>query len=108
MIMNKSTACIVVARQCLYDPKTDIEKVIDGQSIDLADALRNGVIDSLALPDTENGLTSPDYVRGRLQDEFDAAFVVASSRARTEEHKSNKAKKAAAAAAAVAAVPPSA
>lgn len=99
----------IVARKCDYNPKTDIEKVIDGQSINLVDALRNGVINSIEMPDTENGLTSPDDIRGRLQDEFDAARALQNSRMREEEHKSNKAKKAvAAAAAAAAAVPPSA
>lgn len=102
-----SASCDKVARICEYDKKKDIEKVRQGLAVYLPDALRNGKIPPIELPDTENGLTSPDYITGRLQDEFDAAAALASSRARSETHKANKVAKAAAAAAAAAA-PPSA
>lgn len=99
-IVNPTDVCV---RVCEYNPHTDVEKVVDGLSINLVDALRNGVINAGEIPDTENGLTSPDSIQGRLQDEFDAAAAVVAARERREQHKTNKANKAAAAAAAAAA-----
>lgn len=60
------------AVKCVYDENRDIKEVKSGQSIDLNDALRTGVIPASSSPLDENGIDDPDNILGRVHDKFDA------------------------------------
>lgn len=78
------------AIKCEYSKDRDSERVMDGLSIDLADALKSGKVVPIELPDTQNGLTDPNEIHGRVQDEFDAAAMVAAANERRKQHAANK------------------
>lgn len=77
---------------CKFDKERDIVRVLPGLSINLPEALRNRVVEDVTFPDTENGLTSPELVHGRIRDEFDAIEAQKVYRSMDEDYKRSKSK----------------
>lgn len=68
--MNTSIPYSAVS--CSFDEKRDIQQVEAGLSVDLNQALKTGIVRDSGAPMDSNGIESPEFVVGRVENIFDA------------------------------------
>lgn len=58
--------------ECLFNPVTDVEETVPGQSIDIIETMKTGVVAPVAKESFYNALDKIEMVGNRVRDIFDA------------------------------------
>ena len=59
-------------QHCEFDENRDIQRVESGLAVSITDALQTGVVHDATYMEDTNGISEPEQVLGRINDEFDA------------------------------------